>query len=138
MLDAVLDLTSIGSTAGVNVDAVPASVWAVIVPPAGTYGADDEMIFAVQFDKPVSVSTMGGAPLLQIDIGGSVRYAEYTGTAGNGVLNFMYVVQPGDRDLDGIKVIGLSAEGADIYTDAGLADLLVRQAATPGHRQVVD
>ncbi|MFM7077465.1 MAG: PKD domain-containing protein [Planctomycetaceae bacterium] len=80
-----------------------AAVTAVLVPPAGTAKAGDELSFTVRFDKPVVVE---GTPQLGLVIGAARRPADHVPGQDPLTLRFRYVVKPGDRDVDGIGLVG--------------------------------
>ena len=89
-----------------------------------TYERGETVRVIVQFDKVVRVT---GMPRLALTIGTETRYAEYS-TSWRDDLSFIYVVQEGDRDEDGISIPanalssgGGSITGGDGTTDADLA-----------------
>ncbi len=71
-----------------------------------TYTRGEELYLAVQFDRDVAVDTTGGRPRVALEIGDSTRHATYmwpfTNTPSRRV--FMYVVQAGDVDADGLSI----------------------------------
>ena len=89
-------------------------------PPSGgdTYTRGETFLVGVSFDRDVAVDTTGGRPRVALEIGDSTRYATYRGPPRGRPweLLFVYVVQAGDRDADGvsIKANGLSANGGSI------------------------
>lgn len=48
--------------------------------------------------------TVTGTPRIAVDVGGTTRYADYTGGSGSSTLTFTLSPQAGDVDLDGITV----------------------------------
>ena len=66
-----------------------------------TYGAVEEIRIEVTFDQPVVVT---GDPELEIKVGSASRHAQYDSGDGEKVVVFVYVVQAGDRDNDGIEI----------------------------------
>ena len=72
---ASLDLTNIGSTLNVKVDAIAPTVSSVSVPPNGTYVAGQNLDFTVNMSKATTVNLTGGTPYLNVtlDTGGSVQ-----------------------------------------------------------------
>ena len=128
---AVLALGSHAIAAAANdkvngtVEAVPAVVGlAVTSTPgaSGLYGPRSVIRVAVTFSRPVEVAgapqaghmSAATAPVrLAIEIGTAVRHASYVSGSGTPVLVFEYVVQPADRDEDGISI------PADALTAAG-------------------
>ena len=76
----------------------------VTVPSAGTYGAQQDLIFTANFNGAVTVDTTNGTPRLALTIGSSTKYADYFSGTGTRALVFKYTVQEGDEDADGIVV----------------------------------
>ena len=68
-----------------------------------TYGAREEIRIEVTFDQPVEVA---GDPRFRFDVGGSDRLAAYDSGGGTEAVLFVYRVEAGDRDGDGIEVGG--------------------------------
>ena len=68
-----------------------------------TYGAREEIRIEVTFDQPVEVA---GDPRFRFDVGGSDRLAAYDSGGGTEAVLFVYRVEVGDRDGDGIEVGG--------------------------------
>ena len=66
-----------------------------------TYGAVEEIRIEVTFDQEVAVT---GDPELALEVGGESRPAQYDSGDGEKVVVFVYVVQAGDRDNDGIEI----------------------------------
>ncbi len=80
----------------------------------GVYAIDDDIKVTVTFSEDVTVVvgeevtliegvTLTGRPRLGLDIGGSVKGAEYESTSGSTVV-FSYTVAEGDSDSDGIAI----------------------------------
>lgn len=117
---AILTLHSVGSTAGVLVDAVPPSISSVVVPSAGTYTIGDSLNFIVNMSKKITI-TGDGTPQLEINIGGMKRIASLNaGTMPDtNVLQFGYTVQAGDNDNDGIAITVLSLNGGSMKDTTG-------------------
>jgi len=76
----------------------------VTVPSAGTYGAEQDLIFTANFNGAVTVDTTNGTPRLALTIGSSPKYADYISGTETRALVFKYTVQAGDEDADGIVV----------------------------------
>ncbi|MFC4875056.1 DUF4347 domain-containing protein [Negadavirga shengliensis] len=118
--DATLTLNSVGSTASVFVDAVVPSISSVSVPANGTYVANDNLDFTVNFDDNVTVNTGGGTPRIPLTIGSTTGYAEYLSGSGTSAVAFRYTVQTGDLDSDGIAVGGsVDANGGTLKDASG-------------------
>ena len=98
------------------VNHVPQIIWlhgiSIISEPRNngdTYGFGDAITFTVTYDTKVVVDTTGGNPGLLIDVGDSDnsvanRELHYVGGSGTRTLEFVYLVQAGDRDSDGIQL----------------------------------
>ena len=89
----------------------PPRILRVIPPNAGTYRMRQVMQFIVQMDKPTLVR---GTPRLQLYFADSDSpsmtpknvFAVYTSGSGSRQLVFRYTVLRGDRDKDGVEVVG--------------------------------
>jgi uncharacterized repeat protein (TIGR02059 family) len=105
------------STSGILVDGtVPAVSGAISVPGDGMYSVGQVLEFTVTFDENVNVS--GSASTLGLDIGGAARSAVYDSKTANSI-TYIYIVQNGDNDADGIAVTGLALNGITIRDAAG-------------------
>ncbi|MCW3462510.1 Ig-like domain-containing protein [Chitinophaga nivalis] len=79
-------------------------VTGVEVPAARNYTTGDQIFFKVNFSDNVIVNQVGSAPYLPVTIGAKqVQVAYHTGSGGDNIL-FSYIIQPGDKDIDGIEV----------------------------------
>ncbi len=119
--DATLTLNGVGDTAGVLVDAVAPAVSSVNVPAVGSYRADQNLDFIVNFNEAVTVNTTGGTPYISItlDTGGTVN-ASYVSGSGTTALVFRYTVASGNSDTNGIAVgSAIVANGGTIKDSAG-------------------
>ncbi len=65
------------------------------------YGTGERIEASVWFSTDVTVS---GSPQLSLMVGSGVRAASLMANRGNGGLAFRYVVEPTDRDSDGISI----------------------------------
>lgn len=84
--------------------------------------AATDLNFTVNTNEPVTVSTAGGTPRLQLDIGGQTKYATYVSGSGSAALTFTYATQAGDLDLDGIGITSpLQLNGGTITDTVGNA-----------------
>ncbi|WP_313170887.1 DUF4347 domain-containing protein, partial [Massilia oculi] len=116
--DANLSLFNhVPSTSGILVDGtVPAVSGAISVPGDGMYSVGQVLEFTVTFDENVNVT--GTASTLGLDIGGAARSAIYDSKTANSI-TYIYIVQNGDNDADGIAVTGLALNGGTIRDAAG-------------------
>ncbi|HZX33268.1 MAG TPA: Ig-like domain-containing protein [Rhodocyclaceae bacterium] len=115
-----LTLNSVGSTAGVLVDTTAPTVNSVSVPANGIYYNGQNLDFTVNFSEAVTVDTTGGTPRIAItlDTGGTV-YADYVSGSGTSSLVFRHTVANGEKDINGITVGALSANGGTLRDIAG-------------------
>lgn len=86
----------------------------VAVPAAGTYSANDNLDFVLEFDRAVTVS---GVPYIDVVIGTNTRQAQYVSGSGSEFLTFRYTAIPGDVDSDGISVTALIEQNAGDIVD---------------------
>ncbi|TCS85076.1 gliding motility-associated-like protein [Anseongella ginsenosidimutans] len=109
-MDAVLTLPvpgGGGSIAGqhdIVIDGVKPVVSSAGVPADAYYQEGDVLGFILNFDENVNVNDGGGTPYLALTIGSATVQADYTSGSGSSVLNFQYIVQAGEQDLDGIEL----------------------------------
>lgn len=80
-------------------DTVAPNVLSVVGPSNGTYLVAQDLNFIATFSESVTVS---GTPRIPLTIGASTVYATYLSGSGTDTLTFVYTVQSGDADLDGI------------------------------------
>ena len=73
-----------------------------------TYGLGETIEITVSFDNAVTVDTSGGTPRIQFRLGPprDDRWAAYSSGSGGTALVFIYTVQSGDMDNDGIWLEG--------------------------------
>lgn len=112
---ALLALPGAGEVAGVRVDTVAPTVTAVDMPAAGLYRAGDDLVFDVSFSEAVLAEQ---APRLVLGIGAGSVAAVYHSQPSDQTLRFVYKVQAGDLDTDGITLDALDLTGGAV-TDLG-------------------
>lgn len=115
---ASLTLNNIGSMSGIVINPVTAAVNKVIVPENGIYKSGDTLEFIVDYNEKVLVTTANGIPSVKLTIGKSTKQAFYRNGSGSNELLFMYVIQPGDEDTDGIKLNANISLNNGAITDA--------------------
>lgn len=104
-------------TSGVLVEALPPGIsGAISVPADQVYVGGDSLSFTISFDENVTIT--GTASTLGLMIGGAARSAVYDSKTANSV-TYVYTVQAGDLDSDGIAVTGLALNGGTIRDGAG-------------------
>ena len=114
------------------------SVWIISRPRDGeSYGAGEEIVVDVIFGTGVEVT---GSPTLTLTVGDGTREAELKSVLNHGV-RLGYVVQPGDRDSDGIGIAAdaLKLNGGSIrsaYGTDAILDLGSRSIASDGSHKV--
>lgn len=127
--DAVLALSSVGSTANVFVDSIAPSVAGMIgVPANGTYAVGQVLNFTVTFDEKLSLN--GSPSTLGLTIGNAARSATMTATTDSSI-TYSYIVQDGDADDDGIAVTGIALNGGSIRDVGGNDANLAMTGQTP-------
>ena len=101
------------------------------------FGLDDEILVTVWFTRNVRVT---GTPRIALDIGGVTRHATFHSVGGPGVV-FVYRVQAGDLDTDGLDIVADSLElnGGTIKGTGDRVDAVLdhpTQASTDTRRPV--
>ncbi|MBP9054418.1 MAG: hypothetical protein KBF94_17505, partial [Ilumatobacteraceae bacterium] len=106
------------TTGNVVVAKLASAIRLVDVPVHRTYGAGQTLAFTVNYSGPVAVT---GTPRLPLTIGSTTRYADYTTTGSTSTaLRFLYTVQAGELDLDGLEVgSALDLNGGTIVEPSG-------------------
>ena len=112
---------------------------------SATYGLGEPIEITVEFDVPVIVDTTGGIPTIVMTMGTygagyEPRTATYARGSGSADLVFVYVVQSGDRDTDGVSVSAnqLELNSSTIRDDVGRDALLVHRRKNGGFHHKVD
>ena len=103
------DAVALGSAYKVNGDRsdAPHARWMWFHPPPSgdTFLRDDQVVLTVTFDRPTAVDTVGGRPRVALQVGDSTRHATYLGPPRTWTqFDFVYVVQAGDVDADGLSI----------------------------------
>ncbi|MEH6305676.1 Ig-like domain-containing protein [Olivibacter sp. CPCC 100613] len=93
-------------------------VISVSVPANGYYREGDVLDFEVNFSEDVRVNTDSGTPYLEVIIGAATVQANYSKGSGTNALTFNYMVQAGDKDLDGIELNNNLVLNGSILSDA--------------------
>ena len=89
-------------------------------PGDSTYRHGDSIVVRVGFDESVAVDVANGKPQVALAVGTVVRQAVFSAHSGKTV-EFVYVVQSADRDLDGASV-GANALALNGGSITGAAD----------------
>ena len=89
------------STSGVLVDGTLASISSITPPTGGTYKTATNVDFIANFSRSVNVT---GSPKLVLDVGGMTVYANYLSGSATSSLTFRYIVQAGNKDLNGLAL----------------------------------
>ena len=86
-----------------------------------TYGVGEQIVVDINFDEAVHVDERVGALTLTLSVGANSRSAKYVSGSGTTKLMFLYTVQAGDSDADGISIGAgnLSLVGGSISDAAG-------------------
>ncbi len=105
------------NTTGVRVDTTTPTLDFITPPAANSYGLTQQLEFTANFSESVDVT---GTPRIQINIGGTTRYATFVSGSGSANLLFRYTIVGGDTDNDGIGMISpLELNGGTIQDSAG-------------------
>ena len=99
-----------------TIDKTASTISSVTVPADGYYKAGNTLTFTVNFDENVTVT---GTPYLDVTIGSTAVHANYTGGSGTSALTFVYTVQAGDNDMNGIALNSLLLNSGTIKDAAG-------------------
>ncbi|GAB4235197.1 MAG: hypothetical protein Tsb0034_09240 [Ekhidna sp.] len=92
------------------------TVLSVEVPTNANYTLGSELEFVINFSEPVNVT---GTPLLELILNSGTVTAEYSDGSGSASLTFMYTVQIGDEDTNGIEIGSLLTNGGTIQDFGG-------------------
>ena len=124
-------------TSAVLVDGVAPTVVSTFGPAAGSYGDGDNLDITVVMDDAVTVVTTAGTPIIELDINGRSRQAEYNaGASTSTTLVFRYTIaSPTDVFANGTFTVGnISTAGGTIQDAIGNdADLTGYIAPTPAN-----
>lgn len=113
------------------VDKTAPKVNSVVAPAPQYYKDGANLDFDVTFNEDIVVSTSGGTPSLQLNIGGVTRQAAFLSNPASNVARFRYTVVNGERDMDGIQVVTLNNNGGTIRDAAtNNADLTLNNVGT--------
>ncbi len=109
-LNSNLDITTVVTgltTTGLIINASGASVANVTPPADNNYLTGTNLDFVVTFTKNVDVI---GTPRIQVDVGGSAKFANYISGTGSSVITFRYIAAAPDSDIDGIEFFSNNIE----------------------------
>jgi hypothetical protein len=96
------------------IDTVSPLISVVVPPTPSTYLKDQKLQFIVMFNDIVNVT---GTPRIQLDIGGSTKYADYLSGSNSTSLIFSYLVDGSDTDLDGPTMVSPLELNSGLITD---------------------
>ncbi len=129
---AVLTHKAAAEDADHKVDGSVATISSVAIASAPESGAayqlGEPIIVNVRFDRPVTVT---GAPQVALTVGSNTRQAAYFSGSGGRSVFFLYKVQAGDSDTDGVSIAansvslnggGIDGTAAALTHDAVAAD----------------
>jgi hypothetical protein len=130
--DASVTLNSVGSTAAVNVEGMPARITDVSSNNAsGVYKAGDTVSITLTYDRNVTVDTAGGSPTLALNNGATASYA---GGSGTNTLVFSFTVRSG-QDVPALEVASpgaMALNGATINDAGGVHATALTALTAPG------
>jgi large repetitive protein len=136
-VDAAGNLSS-ASTNSVTIDSTAPTVSSVAITSAtgiqsNTLNAGDVVTATVTMSEAVTVTTTGGTPYLNLNIGGTTVQAAYASGSGTTALTFTYTILSGQTDANGISINANSLNlNSGTITDA------VGNSATLTHSAVSD
>ena len=108
--------------------------------PDETYAARDAIEVTVRFSETVTVDTTGGTPTLALTVGAQSKPARYRSGPDSAAVVFVYTVESGDIDTNGVSIAAGSIE-LNGGTIKGLADnlaVLAYEAVPPAPGHAVD
>src|SRR5690606_10857347 len=94
---------TVPDTSAVLVDGIDASIASITAPANATYIATQNIDFIVNFTYPVTITN---TPRIQLTVGVTTLYANYSSGSGSTAITFRYTVSSGHLDSDGITTIG--------------------------------
>jgi rRNA maturation protein Nop10 len=105
---------------------------------ASTYSIGQDIVIDVQFDQDINVS---GAPRIELDFNTQASdplYADYDSKPASDTLRFIYTVQGGDDDSDGIALVANIDLNTGSITDANTNPATLGLATTSFGSVIVD
>ncbi|NIG56457.1 Ig-like domain-containing protein [Chitinophaga sp. Cy-1792] len=115
---------TVSNTISLSYDATIPVVSSVTVPAPGTYKIGDQLKFVVNWSKVVTLD-MATTPYLELTIGSTPQHAAYASGNNSNAYTFVYTVQEGDLDNNGITISQNTIQNVTAITDAAtnVADL---------------
>ncbi len=107
---AILTPLPVVNTSGILVNASQPTISSVTPPANGTFRANQNMDFTLNYSQAVNVT---GSPRIALTVGASTRYATYQ--SGSGTANLVFRYTPADPDEDGNGI----AAGASVDNNGG-------------------
>jgi hypothetical protein len=91
----------------------------------GVYKSGDSLLLILKFSENIYITGNATLPYLKITVGNSTKQAVYTRGSGSDSLQFMYIIQAGDLDTNGIQFSStLTLNNSFIKDGAGNTALL--------------
>lgn len=97
-------LNNAGTMAAIQVNPPTILFDRMIIPPNDTYRTGDTLEFFIAYNEPVFVTSNNSIPSVKLTIGSITKQAIYTMGSGSSTLCFIYPVEAGDEDTDGIRI----------------------------------
>ncbi|MCP4172028.1 MAG: hypothetical protein GY758_14785, partial [Fuerstiella sp.] len=95
------------------------TIAAVQAPADGSYSTGDELRVSLTFSEDLVINTAGGTPAISLTVGSAPRDAAYVAAESSAsTAVFVYTVQTGDNDSDGIAIGSLNLNGGSIRDSA--------------------
>jgi hypothetical protein len=143
--NAIVTHAAVADNASYLVDTVAPTISSVAITSApgsqnNTLGEGDWVMVTVTMSENTTVDTTGGTPQLTLNIGGTPVQASYVSGTGTNALEFMYIILPGQTDIDGISIDAnsLTLNGGTIKDVAGTNATLTHTAVTDNATALVD
>ncbi|MES2374439.1 MAG: T9SS type A sorting domain-containing protein [Bacteroidota bacterium] len=115
--NAPLVINNAASSNGIWIDATAPVILSIRIPPGGTYKTGDTLGFVVSFTESVILSIQTDPPVIKMTIGSEEKNIVYTKGSGSNELMFLYVIQAGDIDKNGISIASTIVLNNAILTD---------------------
>jgi hypothetical protein len=101
--NALLPLTN-ENTNGILIDAIAPMINTILLPANLTYTYGDTLHFILNFSEQVNLHITTDTPSIKLTIGSTEKIIKYYKTISTNNLLFIYIIQPGDLDKNGISI----------------------------------
>jgi hypothetical protein len=122
--NALLPLTN-ENTNGILVDAIAPLITGIQLPANLTYTSGDTLNFMLNFSEQIYLHIVTDTPAIKLTIGSAEKLIKYYKTTGTNNLLFIYIIQQGDLDKNGISIgSSLLLNNSELTDSAGNIALL--------------